>query len=452
MFHTFIAGNSALILYIGAIVAFLLSIVWKPQIGLYYLIPLLPMQTVRYRLHDLPMGEKLVDMMLLGVLIGLLLRAKRPIFVSSPLNKVILIFCAITYVALWEGSVFHSLPLPIWITDPRFSDWKNYVEMLLIFFIAAAAIRTPKQMTIALALMCFSVVMVNRSYHSTIGDRDFSHFSDDLRDAGTLGYAGENGMGAFQAQCAVFLLALGSFAKKIYIRWGLYAIALTCVYCLILTFSRGGYFGFLLGILVLGVIKERKFLILIALLLVSWQALVPNAVQERILMTYGQEGGLDSSAQERVEIWSDALQVIGQNPVLGTGFDTYKFMSRVGPYQDTHNYYLKIFLELGLVGFFCFLWLIASAFKIAWRLFRIENNEPPLTALGCALVATLACTALVNLFGDRWSYLQVNGFLWVVLGMAARGLSLPKAEQVEVKAIPTIRRSPSGVALPVSNV
>jgi hypothetical protein len=26
-----------------------------------------------------------------------------------------------------------------------------------------------------------------------------------------------------------------------------------------------------------------------------------------------------------------------------------------------------------------------------------------------------------NLFGDRWTYLQVNGFLWVLLGCVLRG-------------------------------
>jgi O-antigen ligase len=260
-------------------------------------------------------------------------------------------------------------------------------------------------------------------------------------------------MGAFQAQYAIFFLALAAFVKKKYVRWGLYAIALTSIYCLILTLSRGSYFGFLFGVMVLGLIKERKFLLMLVILVFSWQAIVPRAVQERVLMTYEEEGGLDSSAQERVDLWQDALQVIGQNPVLGTGFDTYKFMGRVGPYQDTHNYYLKVFLELGLVGFLLFCWLIVSAFRLAWRLFRSPCEEPLMTALGCALVATLSCTVIVNFFGDRWSYLQVNGFLWVLLGMAARGLWLHKEEgrQVKVEVASKIRSSSPRIPLPVSH-
>ena len=71
-------GSAPFIMYIGGIIAFVLSVAWKPQVGLYYLVPLLPMQTARDWLHapDLPLGEKLVDILLLGVLIGLFLHRK----------------------------------------------------------------------------------------------------------------------------------------------------------------------------------------------------------------------------------------------------------------------------------------------------------------------------------------------------------------------------------------
>ncbi len=48
-------------LYLCAMVAFGLSVFWKPQVGLYFLIPLLPLQTVRDKLIELPLGNKLVD-------------------------------------------------------------------------------------------------------------------------------------------------------------------------------------------------------------------------------------------------------------------------------------------------------------------------------------------------------------------------------------------------------
>jgi putative inorganic carbon (HCO3(-)) transporter len=426
--HLGLHDFAPLVMYIGAIVAFLLSICWKPQIGLYYLVPLLPLQTARYWLHSYPLGEKLVDILLLGVLVGLFLhRAERQIFDSSPLNRVLLVIFVLTYLSLWQGAFYLGGPLPISFDDPRFSDWKNYVEMFFLFFVAAASIRTRKQMAIVIGLMCVSVLMVNRNYLSTVGSRDFSNFSYALRDAGPLGFAGENGMGAFQAEFAIFLIGLTLFVKKPVLKLGLLAIALTCIYCLELTFSRGAYAGFLMGLLVLGLIKERKILILLVIILVSWQSFVPNAVTQRVTMTYQEGEGLDSSAGERVTIWEDAWQVFNEDPVFGIGFNTYAYMGRVGGYTDTHNYYLKILFETGLVGLLIFLWLLRAACKMSWRLFRVAK-DPIISALGCGLFAMLIGAAVVNFFGDRWTYLQVNGFLWVLLGLAARGLRLVSQE------------------------
>lgn len=424
-------GSAPLIMYIGAIIAFLLSIVWKPQVGLYYLVPLLPMQTARDWLHspELPLGEKLVDILLLGVLVGLFLhRAEGQIFVSSPLNRTLLVIFVLTYLSLWQGAFYLGGPLPISFDDPRFSAWKNYVEMFFLFFVAAASIRTKKQMAIVIGLICVSVLIVNRNYLGTVGDRNYSHFSYALRDAGTLGWAGENGMGAFQAELAIFLIGLAIFAKKPVLKLGLLAIALYSVYCLELTLSRGAYAGFLMGLFVLGLIKERKILILLAIILVSWQSLVPYAVTQRVMMTYQEGEGLDPSAEARITIWHDALRVFNEDPIFGTGFNTYAYMRRVEEYTDTHNYYLKILLETGLAGLLIFLWLLGVACKMSWRLFQVAK-DPIMSALGCGLFAMLICVLVVNFFGDRWTYLQVNGFLWVLLGLVARGLLLVSQEK-----------------------
>jgi O-antigen ligase len=341
----------------------------------------------------------------------------------------------LTYIGLWLGAFYIGSALPIFFDDARFSDWKNYVEMMILFFVAATCIRTPRQMQIIVVLMCFSAIVVNRSYHGTVGERDFSAYSDALRDAGALGYAGENGMGAFQAQLAVFLIGIAAFAKRWTVKLALWGVIVTSIYCLMVTFSRGGYLGFLFGILIIGVIKERKLLILLTILLIGWQGFVPNAVRERVLMTYSEGGGLDSSAEERIGLWQDALTVFNHNPLLGTGFDTYKFMGRVGPYRDTHNYYVKILLELGFAGIVIFLWLLWTAARMSWKLFR-QSTDPTLKAMGCAFFAMLACAALVNFFGDRWTYLQVNGFFWVLLGLVARGLLIVKESQEEPETIP----------------
>jgi len=50
-----------------------------------------------------------------------------------------------TIFSLWEGAYFIDAPLPLWIADPRFSDWKNYVELFICSqMVVSSSIREEK--------------------------------------------------------------------------------------------------------------------------------------------------------------------------------------------------------------------------------------------------------------------------------------------------------------------
>ncbi|HWZ45578.1 MAG TPA: O-antigen ligase family protein [Candidatus Saccharimonadales bacterium] len=411
-------GITPIAIYCGAIVVFLLSIFWRPQVGVYFLVPLLPLQTVRYLLHPLPFGEKLVDFVLLGVILGLLIHRKGRVFPQTPLNVFLVVWAVFHYVSLWRGALFLGVDLPWWVSDPRFSNWKNYMIMPLLFMTVAAAIKEKGQMQILMALMAVSVLRNNLGFYNTVSERDFTHFSYGLRYAGTLGYAGENGLAAFEAQTALFCIGLMPFIRRKAVKIAMLGFVVSCLYCLLFAFSRGGYLGFLAGLLFLGVLYERKLLVLFLGLVLSWQALVPKAVSERIFMTY-EDGQIDSSAGERVTIWQDALTLIEQRPIFGSGFDTYEFMNRVDEFRDTHNIYLKVLVEMGVLGLLLFLALLLKSLGVGYRLFRAAE-DPVFRGIGLGLAAVMVCTLVVNLFGDRWMYLQVTGYTFALLGLAVR--------------------------------
>jgi hypothetical protein len=49
----------------------------------------------------------------------------------------------------------------------------------------------------------------------------------------------------------------------------------------------------------------------------------------------------------------------------------------------------------------------------------------------------MACVFVVNFFGDRWLYVEVNGFLWIMLACVVRGQMIErerKEEPLEVAA------------------
>src|SRR5579864_671299 len=336
--HFGLEGLAPTLLYAGMYVVFLASVFWRPNLGIYLLVLTLPLQTGRYRLHDFPLGSEFLDILLLGTILGLVIQGKS--FVPrGQWTRFLLFYALFCYLSLWEGSYFLRAPLPLWISDARFSDWKNYVEMFLLALVVASAIKSKNEIRLLLAVMAVSLLVVNRSYFSTLSGRDLSHFSYEVRDAGPLGYAGVNGLAAFEAMLASMLLGIAVFTRRTLPKVGIYLILATCCYCLLFSFSRGGYLGLLIGIMTVGLFKSRWLLGVAALLVIGWQTLLPVAVQERIAMTTenaGEGQQFEPSAQDRINLWEDAMVLFKRNPITGTGFQTYESMGRLG-YSDTHN-------------------------------------------------------------------------------------------------------------------
>ena len=112
--HLGLEGFVPYIEYMAFLAAFLLSVLWRPIVGIFFLLPLLPLQTIRYRLNELPLGGSAVGIVLLGIVIGLW-RSGQPVFPKSPWTKVLLVYITFTFVSLWFGSFYlgRALPLPV---------------------------------------------------------------------------------------------------------------------------------------------------------------------------------------------------------------------------------------------------------------------------------------------------------------------------------------------------
>jgi O-antigen ligase len=418
-------------MYVAAVVSVFASIFWKPVVGILYLVPLIPLQTMRYRLNDFPLGASVIGVVLVAVGIGLL-RRKGPAFTKTPWTTLLGIYAVFTFISLILGSLYLGAPFPFFGNE-RFAVWMDYMMMPALLLLVAAAGPSRREMYAILILMCLAVLALDRNFLSTVSGRDFSAFSYDLRDAGSMGYAGINGMAAFEAQFVTLLLALAAFEKRRWLQLVYFAISGVSTVCLMYSLSRGGYVAFLAGWLFLGVAKKRWMLVALFAFVFTWTALVPNAVRERVTMTY-EGGSLDHSAETRVTLWEDAMQVFDANVIIGSGFNTYAYMHRVGNYEDTHNFFLKVLVETGVFGLAMFLWLLGKTFRIGLSLSR-RIKDPFYASLGLGLAGWLVAAFTANLFGDRWNYMQVCGYLWILAGMVAHVLTMETSAEEERDAV-----------------
>ncbi|QEE28611.1 O-antigen ligase family protein [Terriglobus albidus] len=421
-------GVRSIALYGSVVLGALLTLAWRSEIGIYILSVLLPLQTTRYHLHAFPLGSNIVDILLLCVFIGTVIRPPSKL-AYRPRIAIFLVCIAIFYfLSLWRGAFYLGGELPIWFSDHRLVDYKNFIVMPLLAFAVVRAIRTKRQIVTIIILCGLTSVAVDYSYLKSSFGRDFTHYSEETRDAGPLGYAGENGLASYLVEATAFVLPLIVIKKNPRLRLFALTVAVANTVCLLFSYSREAYLALAVILCFLAVVRVRALFIPILLLAIGWQAILPLAVRERIAMTYSRsdvsmEAELDASAQERVMLWSDAMVLFRENPVFGTGFLTYAELSRVGSYKDTHNFYLKMLVETGLVGLCLFILQLLLLLREGMRLFT-RARDSLLSLIGLGYAAMIVAATIVNLFGDRWMFIQVDSNLWILLGCVICGSSL----------------------------
>lgn len=160
---------------------------------------------------------------------------------------------------------------------------------------------------------------------------------------------------------------------------------LIALYYLLISKNRGGYMGFLfsfafgIGYVVLKLMREKK----VSLLSFAKYAL-PSLLAFSLFLSFHPSGkGAVSkfltsfdlnhpTVQTRLNAWKSAIHMVKDHPILGVGIANYEIYS--WKYQTeklermtlatntrvdkTHNEYLQVLSELGIIGFILFLWFL----------------------------------------------------------------------------------------------
>jgi O-antigen ligase len=408
-----------LLFFGGIIMLFLVLLKGKINLCLMLLIPLFPLQNVVEKLYQFPLGNQYLDIMLILIVFAWFLKnfyLRRDIFVSTPFNKILIIMAIYTFFSLWHGSSYLGLPPPLSPADERVQNWKNYMILPLIFFIVVNNIKNTRQIKLLFWAMLFSVLLVifytgkQMSWMPGLASRE--------KITGTFVWAGINVVAAFFVQFICILLGIFLVHKQKRYRLILGTLIWLGIYIVLFLYSRGAYAALLMGFIAISLLKKRILIIPLLLLFFFWQAMLPPRVVERINQTETEEGTLDKSTMGRLRVWQASVDLFKQYPVTGVGFGVFPYLGyELG---DTHNMFLKILVEQGVLGMMFFLILFWLALKSGWMLYR-KSQDTFLKGLGLGFAICVIATATVNFFGDRWTYLQIGVYYWAFLGLVARG-------------------------------
>jgi O-antigen ligase len=121
---------------------------------------------------------------------------------------------------------------------------------------------------------------------------------------------------------------------------------------------------------------------------------------------------------------------------VGNGYATFQYAKHVDGLRDTHNWYVLAMVETGIIGMLMALVLFQQILALSYRLFR-RAQDALYRGLGLGLFLAMCSSIIANLFGDRWTYLEITGLLFVLVGAAARATHL-SAPEPTLELIPVV--------------
>ena len=257
------------------------------------------------------------------------------------------------------------------------------------------------------------------------------------------------------------ILATLPLAKRGLHRGLILFLTFAMVYAQALTGGRTGYATWAAVGLILGIVRWRRYLLLVPLVLVMVVWLVPGArgrmlqgvsVSGDSLLSEDEEPSAYEMTSGRNLIWPYVLEKIGEKPLFGWGREA---MTRSGlhrflldelgeSFPHPHNAYLQILFDGGWAGLACVLPFYAVVLFHGFRLF-LDSRSPYFVAIG-GVASALVLALLIASVGSQTFYPREGAVgMWCAFGLTFR-LSV---ERARVARRSLARSAPSPLGLPI---
>ncbi|GAI89207.1 unnamed protein product, partial [marine sediment metagenome] len=186
--------------------------------------------------------------------------------------------------------------------------------------------------------------------------------------------------------------------------------------------------------------KKFFIIILVAIIIITLLFVIPNPLNKSgtIIYTIKSRVSVSQLSQtfsnsSRITNWKFTTLMIKDNPFLGSGIGTYKYNSlryqarfleqgqnrSIYPYTfatKTHNEYLQLWAELGIIGLGIFIWLIISYFNYGLRFIkRVKNRYRQGIIIG--LMGAVVAVLIDGIFGFPLHLSATLVLFWLALAL-----------------------------------
>lgn len=350
---------------------------------------------------------------------------------ATPLDIPIIFFMVVTLCLLFINTPIMSIGI---------AGFRQVVQQILWYFIVAQFLTTSKNVKCFLYITVFIGGLLGlHGIYQYITKAEMPSFWVDRLESGITTrvfsiIGSPNILGSLMVLLIPIAISFVFMENKILKKIIFLGITLAMSATLVFTSSRSAWIGFVVAMCIYFWLKDKRLIVLLVILIFAAYAFVPT-IAHRVNYLLSPEYLVSSAAGGRVARWTMGLDALKQNPLFGLGLGQFggavaqNFMIPGAFYVD--NYFLKIAVEMGLVGLAAFCILIYNALAWGLRAVKRTTNAQNLS-MAQGIFAGMVGVVVPNFVENVFEVPMMLAYFWIfIAALIFLGFTLPNMEQSE---------------------
>lgn len=212
----------------------------------------------------------------------------------------------------------------------------------------------------------------------------------------------------------------------------IYTFVMLCLCaCIVFTWSRGAWLGVMFAVALFLLVMDKRWALagIVAVFAIPFVLGSNNAISERILSIGNTE---DTSTAYRVSIWQASVKLIRDFWLSGIGLGSDAFSMIYPKYAlaganfalHSHNLFLQICVEMGLIGIVTFLALVVALIRQSFSLAVYKKRGGVSATIVIAATAGILGYLVQGLTDNVWYNYKMLLIFWIVVGLVSSGSNL----------------------------
>ncbi len=224
--------------------------------------------------------------------------------------------------------------------------------------------------------------------------------------------------------------------KKIYFNFFFLTIALSSIFALYITYSRGAVLGLLtalviwFAVIIYKNLDNKKFIIFLILLLLVVATISISFFPDNLLNKFSKIHDIESnwSLKTRVIMWESSISMIKENPFLGIGIGNFgpdflefieksniEIPKREYRHDHPHNLFLFIGVEQGIFSLALFLLMYYKVYLMAFANVNRYKSITKSSLYGLVLIGQLSSLFIHSLVDTTVRYGHVGFYILIFI-------------------------------------